>query len=93
MKTCSFRGVRPSTANKFLFCQIDPTADHEMSDCGNCGLCCPKYNIEKRGGGQPSVQFGSTSKRHQFANKYETILNCPTVSCIFRSVNFVAVVC
>jgi hypothetical protein len=77
MKTCSFRGVKPDKSNRSLFCRTDPVARHGMTACGNCCLCYPKYDVNKRG--QPSVQFGP-AQRHQFVNKYEAILNCPTVS-------------
>ena len=80
MKTCSFRQVQPIEPNKYLFCSTDPIARHEMTACGNCGLCYPKYDVNKRG--QPSaVDFGPATRRHQFVNRYETILNCPCVSC------------
>jgi len=81
MKTCSFRDIQPQEPNQFLFCTTDPEARHEMIDCGNCGLCYPKYDKKKRGGGQPSVKFGLASRQHQFISKYKTILNCPCVSC------------
>jgi hypothetical protein len=77
MKTCSFRNVIPDESNKYLFCVTNPEARHAMTACGNCGLCYPKYNVKKRG--QPSVEFGP-AQRHQFVNKYESILNCPCVS-------------
>ena len=77
MKTCSFRNVQRVEKDKGLFCLTDPQARHEMAACDNCGLCYPRYDVEKRG--QLSVQFGP-AQRHQFLNKYETILNCPSVS-------------
>ncbi len=80
MKTCSFRNVQPQESNKFLFCSTDPVPRHEMIVCGNCCLCYPKYNVNRRG--QPSVAFGLGTRQHQFVNKYETILNCPCVSCL-----------
>jgi hypothetical protein len=80
MKTCSFRNIQPQESNKFLFCSTNPVARHEMTACGNCALCYPKYNVKRRG--QPSVDFGLATRRHQFVNKYETILNCPCVSCL-----------
>jgi hypothetical protein len=78
MKTCSFRNVQPHESQNHLFCLTDPVACHEMTACGNCGLCYPKYDVKKRR--QPSVDFGLATRRHQFVNKYETILNCPCVS-------------
>ena len=78
MKTCSFRHVQPENFERYLFCSTDPVARHEMTAWGNCGLCYPKYHVGKRG--QPAVDFGLATRRHQFVNKYEAILNCPRVS-------------
>ena len=77
MKTCSFRDAQPTASNRYLFCQTDPEAQYSMSACGNCGLCYPKYDVVKRG--QQVIQFDATHSHH-FANKYQTILNCPCVS-------------
>lgn len=77
MKTCSFRRVKPDQTNKNLFCFTDPIARHGMIACGNCCLCYPKYDVIKRA--QSAVLFGP-AQRHQFVNKYEAILNCPSVS-------------
>lgn len=84
MKTCSFGNVQPQQPNKYLFCSIDPQARHEMTACGNCGLCYPKYDVKKRPDGRPPIVFGIESRRHQFVSKYETILNCPCVSHVCR---------
>ncbi|CAF1426396.1 unnamed protein product [Adineta steineri] len=77
MKTCSFREAIQDISNKYVFCTHDPRARHNMAECGNCGLCYPNYDVKKRR--QRSVQFGP-AQCHQFANKYQTILNCPCVS-------------
>ena len=78
MKTCSFRDAQPRSVDEGLFCRSEPEARYAMTDCGNCGLCCPKYDVKRREG-PPVVQFGP-AQRHQFVNKYEAILNCPAVS-------------
>ena len=96
MKTCTFRNVQVDERNKVLFCLTQPQARHGMTACGNCCLCFPKYDVKKRG--QLPIKFGP-AQRHQFVNKYETILNCPTVRnrakyrltymCIYRYANLV----
>jgi hypothetical protein len=77
MKTCSFREAQPTASNRHLFCQTNPEARYGMTACGNCGLCYPKYDVKRRG--QPVIKFDATHSHH-FANKYQTILNCPCVS-------------
>ena len=91
MKTCSFRGAQQAEPNKYLFCWVNPIARYEMTACGNCGLCYPKYDVERRR--QPPVDFGAASRRHQFASKYEIILNCPCVSYFAHVYSCVCLLC
>ena len=82
MKTCSFRFARPRTLQEGLFCLYEPEARYELSACGNCGLCCPKYSLKYRTK-QTIVDF-SQGHRHRFVNGYEVILNC-SASCHTRN--------
>lgn len=76
MKTCSYRGAKPQQPNEYLFCVADPEARYGMTSCGYCSICCPKYDMKRRG--QSPVEFGP-SQRHRFVSGYESILNCPCV--------------
>lgn len=77
MKTCSFRDAQPTATNRYLFCETNPEAGYGLTECGNCCLCHPKYDVKKRG--QSVINFGP-GQRHHFVNGYEAILNCPCVS-------------
>ena len=76
MRKYSFGQVNASSFDEGLFCRNEPQATHEMTECGNCCLCYPRYNVQRRG--QPVVEFGRL-QRHRFVNQYEAILNCPAV--------------
>ena len=78
MKTCSFRFARPRTMNEGLFCVQEPEARYELTSCGNCGLCYPRYNRKYRA--RKSVVEFSQAHKHTFVNGYEAILNCSAVS-------------
>ena len=77
MKTCPFRFARPRSLCEGLFCQQEPEARYELGDCGNCGLCCPQYDMAHREK-KFVVQFNQAHK-HMFVNGYDAILNCSAV--------------
>ena len=60
-----------------LFCQEEPEARYELSECGNCGLCYPQYDMTHRTN-KCVVEF-SQAHKHTFVNGYEAILNCSAV--------------
>ena len=77
MKTCSFRFARPRTMNEVLFCVQEPGARYELTACGNCGLCYPRYDRKHRA--RKSVVEFSQAHKHTFVNGYQSILNCSAV--------------
>ena len=77
MKTCSFRFARPRTMNEGLFCVQEPEARYELTACGNCGLCYPRYDRKHRS--RRSIVAFSQTHKHTFVNGYEAILNCSAV--------------
>lgn len=83
MKTCSFRFARPRTLQEGLFCLSEPEARYDLTACGNCAICCPKYSMKYRA--QPSIIDFSPGHRHRFVNGYEVILN-GSASCHTRNI-------
>lgn len=79
MKTCAFRFARPRMILEGLFCIQEPEARYELSACGNCALCYPRYNREHHRLNASVVDF-SQAYVHTFVNGFRTILNCSAVS-------------
>lgn len=86
MKTCSFRFARPRTLQEGLFCVREPEARYDLSACGNCALCCPKYSLKYRP--KPFIVDFSPGHRHRFVHGYEAILNA-SASCHTRNIIYV----
>lgn len=78
MKTCSMRYARPRTMYEGLFCFKEPEARYELSACGNCALCYPKYDMTYRT--KKSIVDFNQTHQHTFVNGYQVILNCSAVS-------------
>ena len=77
MKTCSFRFARPRSLNEGLFCAREPEARYELSACGNCALCHPRYDRGYRT--KHTVVDFSRAHHHKFVSGYEVVLNCSAV--------------
>ncbi|CAF1399521.1 unnamed protein product [Adineta steineri] len=74
MKTCSFRGAEPRSADEGLFCRDEPDARYGLFECGRCPLCKPLHNT-MRYRQQPTIRFYA-GYTHRFLNGYKSILNC-----------------
>ena len=80
MKTCSFRFARPRSMNEGLFCSHEPEARYDLTPCGNCSLCFPKYDMTHRL--KKFVVEFSQSHQHTFVSGYQAILNCSAVNAV-----------
>ena len=86
MKTCSFRYARPRTLQEGLFCLNEPEARYDLTACGNCALCYPKYSMKYHL--KPSIVDFNAGHRHRFVNGYEVILNA-SATCHTRNIIYV----
>lgn len=83
MKTCRFRGAKPSPSTPGLFCNDEqPQARYRMIPCGNenC-LCCQTMTNNNQNSSWSIIDFAN-SPHHRFNNGYTTYLNCPAVCTI-----------
>ena len=77
----SVQFARPRTMNEGLFCVQEPEARCELTTCGNCGLCYPRYNRKHRS--KKSVVEFSHAHKHTFGNGYEATLNCSAIGSLW----------
>ncbi|CAF4063110.1 unnamed protein product, partial [Rotaria sordida] len=74
MKTCSFRDAQPRSKTEGIFCATIPEYRYKITPCGQCKLCRTPIDMKYRS--QAPILFNCYGK-HQFVNRYESILNCP----------------
>ncbi|CAF4318908.1 unnamed protein product, partial [Rotaria sordida] len=74
MKTCSFRDAQPRSKTEGIFCATIPEYRYKITPCGHCKLCRTPIDMKYRS--QAPILFNRYGK-HQFVNRYESILNCP----------------
>ncbi|CAF2782366.1 unnamed protein product [Rotaria sp. Silwood2] len=74
MKTCSFRDAQPRSKTEGIFCVTIPECRYKITPCGHCKLCRTPVDMKYRS--QAPILFNRYGK-HQFVNRYESILNCP----------------
>ena len=77
MRTCSFRDARPRSNTEGLFCSKAPEGQYTMQPCGRCNLCSATITTTATNCPQQGYVQLNAYEKHQFANGYQPILNCP----------------